>query len=316
MISRTYEGIVTAISSIAHSGGDSFGTDTLFRREKFAQPEGPPEEVPVVSGNAMRGLLRDLGMTHMCRQLGYGDGKGLTLPAFHFLFSGGSLTSTGNAAIDIERGRKLREAIPLVSIFGGAVGNNIMPGKLKCNKLVPICAETVHLMPEKYRPGSPLSVWEYLQKEMYTRKDDAKSERYKPMIEPAHVALLEAAEAAARESLDPVAGETGRKQQMMYHVETLCAGTKFWWRLVLDDVTDIEFDAFVTTLVEFAKAPYIGGKSGTGLGEVSIRFDKWLEIDSRLSPEGKEIALPAGAVYAKHLRGRSEEIRSLLETIQ
>src|SRR5690606_14632725 len=95
-----FEGIVTAKSSISHNGGESLGIETKLRREKLVQPDGSVEEVPVLSGNGMRGLLRDRGMLHMCRSLGYGepgeDGvpSGLTLSAFYFLFSGGSLTST------------------------------------------------------------------------------------------------------------------------------------------------------------------------------------------------------------------------------
>ena len=54
--------------------------------------------------------------------------------------------------------------------------------------------------------------------------------------------------------------ETGSKQQMMYFVETLAAGTSFAWSVILQDVTDAELEAFVVTLAEFSKAPYIGGK--------------------------------------------------------
>ena len=133
-----FTGIVTALSSISHGGGQSFGINSKLRREKFVQLDGSVEEVPVISGNAIRGQLRDLGMRHMCRVLGYGeatedDGRplGLSLPAFYFLFSGGALTKQKGRGLDIDRARTLRELIPLVGIFGGAMGNQIMPGKLK-----------------------------------------------------------------------------------------------------------------------------------------------------------------------------------------
>jgi CRISPR type IV-associated protein Csf2 len=151
-----WEGTVTALSSIAHSGGQTFGISTKLRREKFVQPDGRVEEIPVISGNSLRGLLRDRGMLHMCKALGYGvreetgEVMGLSLPAFHFLFSGGALTSQGDKTIDIGYARRLRELIPLVGVFGGAVGNVILPGKLKVGKLIPICAETAHVLPERF----------------------------------------------------------------------------------------------------------------------------------------------------------------------
>ena len=165
---KTYflKGTVTALSSISHNGGESFGIDSLLRREKFVQPDGSVEEVPVISGNGVRGSLRDRGMLHMCRLLGYGTDeqvgriRGLTIGAFHFLFSGGSLSADGGKTINIERARELRGLIPLVSIFGGAMGNQIMPGKLDMGKMIPICAETAHLLPEQFAPEKPTSIWE------------------------------------------------------------------------------------------------------------------------------------------------------------
>ena len=321
MKTYVFEGVMTALSSISHIGGDSIGVTAKLRREKFVQPDHTVEEVPVLSGNGLRGMLRDRGMLHMCHALGLGSGdaaKGLSVPAFHFLFSGGSLTSTAGKAVDLEGARRIRELIPLVGIFGGAMGNQIMPGKLKVGKAIPICSETQHLLPEAYRNGVP-TVWSYCQEEMYTRKDDAKNERYRPLLEARQRDLLEQADAlerTAREAGEDKVEATGAKQQMRYFVETFAAGTPFFWRLTLDDPTEIEFEAFATTLVEFSRQPYVGGKSNVGLGEVSVSFDKWLEIDSRVKADGKEIGKPIGAAYAKHLEASKAAILSLLAAIQ
>lgn len=318
---RTYvfEGVMTALSSISHNGGQSFGINSKLRREKFVQPDGSIEEIPVISGNGMRGMLRDRGMLHMCKQLGYGvDEKtgavqGLSLGAFYFLFSGGALTSTGSRGIDIDEARRVRGFIPLVGVFGGALGNAILPGKCKIGKVVPICQETNHLLPERFQGASP-SIWDYLQEEMYTRKDDEKNEHLRGLIAPDVRGLLdvEHKKAALAKATNEPTGETGQKQQMMYYVETFAAGTPFYWKITIDDASDIEFEAFITTLIEFSKMPYIGGKSNVGLGEVSIQFDNWLSIDSRLHPDGQALTVPLGAGYADHLRERAGDIRSLL----
>lgn len=310
----TYElsGAITALSSIIHSGGESLGNTTKLRREKFVQPDGSVEEVPVLSGNGIRGRLRDLGMAHFCRALGYGvrddGGEGLTLPAFYFLFSGGSLTAgDGGKALDLAYARKLREMIPLVGVFGGAVGNQILPGKLIVDKAYPICRETAHLLPEGYR--SEESIWGYLQEEMYTRKDDEKDEHKRRFIGAGTQQLLLGG--MSKQALT----ESG-PQQMMYYVESFAAGTRFFWRLLLTDATDVEFEAFLACLAEFSRAPYLGGRSAAGLGHVALQCDQWKSIDSRVSANGKALDTPIGMKYQEHLEAHAETIRKLLAEME
>lgn len=324
---QTYvlEGTMTALSSISHNGGQSFGVTSKLRREKFVQPDRTVEEVPILSGNGLRGMLRDRGMYHMCRAIGYGEedetGKprGLSLAAFYFLFSGGALTSTGSRGLDIDAARLIRRTIPLVGVFGGAVGNQILPGKLKCGKAIPICAETTHLLPDSFRPDTLSSVWEYLQEEMYTRKDDEKDDHKRALLAPAVRGLLDderRLEHAKKKAGEDMVEETGQKQQMRYFVETFAAGTPFYWKIVLDDASDLEFEAFVTTLVEFSKLPYVGGKSNVGLGEVAIAFNTWFSIDSRATPTGSALTTPLGTLYATHLRTQQPAMRAVLEDLR
>lgn len=309
-----FEGTMTALSSISHNGGQSLGITTKLRREKFVQPDGTAEEIPVLSGNGLRGMLRDRGMLHLCKTLGYGvdeasgEVRGLSLAAFYFLFSGGALTSSGNA-LDIGQARRIRETIPLVGIFGGAVGSMILPGKLRMGKAIPICAETAHLLPAKFQPENSVSIWEYLQEEMYTRKDDEKNEKLRGVIAPAERKALPGMSGTAAVA---VKEKEAAPQQMMYYVETIAAGTRFYWKVVLDDVTDVEFEAFLTCLTEFSKMPYVGGKSNVGHGEVAINFGQWASIDSRVTTESESIALPLGKNYAQHLDAHGAEIREFL----
>jgi len=320
MHTYVFEGTMTALTSISHIG-NSYGISAKLRREKVVQPDGTVEEVPIISGNSLRGLLRDRGMLHMLRQLGYGvdeatgEVRGLSLAAFYFLFSGGALTSTGARGLDIDEARRWRNLIPLVSLFGGAMGNQIMPGKIKIGKAIPICRETAHILPERFAQGELQSIWDMCQEEAYTRRDDEKSEKLRQLIAPQVRALLEAKAATEREKRgtdEDVAGKTGQKQQMRYYVETISAGTQLFWDITMDDVADLEFEAFVVTLAEFGRIPYIGGKSGVGLGKVEICFDKWIEINPRLAPEGREISAPLGSRYMDHLHEHGEEIRELI----
>jgi len=320
MQTLVFEGTMTALTSISHIG-DSHGVNSKLRREKVIQPDGSVEEVPIISGNSLRGILRDRGMLHMLKQLGYGvndesgEVKGLSLAAFYFLFSGGALTKSTERGLDVDEARKWRELIPLVAVFGGAMGNQIMPGKLKCGKAIPICTETAHIIPERFLDNKVESVWELCQEEAYTRRDDEKNENLRQLIAPEVRGLLEADASVKRAksgTKDDVETDTGQKQQMRYYVETLGAGARLYWEIALDDVSDLEREAFFVTLAEFSRLPYIGGKSNVGLGKVNIKFDKWIEIDSRLAPNGKEISFALGNLYHKHLQERGNEIRDLI----
>lgn len=326
MKTYVFEGTVTALTSISHIG-DSHGVNAKLRREKIVQPDGTVEEIPVISGNSLRGILRDRGMLHMLKQLGYGvdeqtgEVTGLSLPAFYFLFSGGALTKDAGRGIDVDEARKWRSTIPLVSLFGGAMGNQIMPGQVKVGKLIPVCAETKHLIPERFVNGTgEVSIWDLVQEEAYTRRDDEKNEKLRQLIAPEVRGLLEASAAAKREKArtgdaDP-AGETGQKQQMRYFVETLASGTQLYWDLTLDDVSDLEFDAFCVALAEFSRFPFIGGKSAIGHGKVAVHFDNWTEIDPRVAPSGQALDFSLGTRYLNHLKEHGDDIRQLIDSLK
>src|SRR3990172_4146235 len=203
MQTLVFEGTMTALTSISHIG-DSHGVNSKLRREKVIQPNGSVEEIPIISGNALRGILRDRGMLHMLKLLGYGvndetgEVKGLSLSAFYFLFSGGALTKDlGNRGLDVDEARRWRGLIPLVAVFGGAMGNQIMPGKAKIGKAIPICTETAHIIPERYLGGVD-SVWELCQEEAYTRRDDEKNDNLRQLITPEVRGLLEMDASAKR----------------------------------------------------------------------------------------------------------------------
>lgn len=265
---KTYilEGIVTALSSITHNGGEKNGTVTQLRREKFIQPNGKSIEIPVISGNSIRGKIRDIAAIEILTK---NDGMKIKVDAdsFNLLFTGGSLESGGTNGIDIEKVRQMRQDMPMLSVLGGSVGNVILPGKVEIGKLIPIAKETLHLIPEQYHNAyteEPKSIWEYCQLEMYTRKDDAKDE-------------------VKKEFLQEDAKKKDRPVQMMYETETLAAGTKFYWRIVLKDTTDEETGAFLQTLNTWAEQnSQVGGNGRVGHGALKLEIKETKVVDSDL----------------------------------
>jgi hypothetical protein len=263
---RTYviEGICTALSSISHNGGERNGTIVQLRREKFVQDNGSVTEIPVISGNSVRGKLRDLAAIDILTRP---DGTKIQVDAdtFNLLFSGGSLESVGNKHLDIEKVRKLRKDIPVLSVLGCSIGNVILPGKVDIGKMIPICKETLAYIPEKYHGKNIKTIWEYCQVEMNTRRDDTKDENKREFIKEGFLT-------------DDLKGG-----QMMYHTETLVSGTKFYWKICLRDTTDKETGAFLSLIQQWAKqSSQVGGNGRVGHGKLKLDLQETYVVDSEI----------------------------------
>lgn len=319
---------MTALSSITHFGDSVGGTEQVLRREKIIQPDGSAIEVPIISGNSWRGQLRDCGMKAMLEELAVAlslESVRLPAPAFYLLFSGGALTKDAGRGVDVGYARKLRSLIPLLSIFGGAIGRQIMEGKLAVGKIMPICAETVHLLPDDLQthPHAAVSIYERLELEHYTRMDDAKREslagRYLPapeqqLLEAPRVKTVKNKKTGEEEEMSE---SPGVAQQMRYGFESLAAGTVFTCSITLRSVTPLEFEAFITALREWSREPVIGGRSGSGMGRVALQFPHWVAANPLLHQESPEqvIGQPFGALYRDHLKDNGKAIVDALEAI-
>ena len=93
--------------------------------------------------------------------------------------------------------------------------------------------------------------------EMNTRKDDRKDENLKSFLE---------------EQKD----EKAKTVQMMYHVESLAAGTKFfYWKVCLIDTNEVETGAFLQTLQTWSEmSSQVGGNGRVGHGALKIEFGR------------------------------------------
>ena len=264
---KTYvlEGVCTALSSISHNGGEKNGTIVQLRREKFIQPGGNVVEMPIISGNGIRGKLRDLAAIDILTKT---DGVKIQVDAdnFNLLFSGGALESVGDKNLDIEKVRQMRKDIPMISVLGCSIGNVILPGKVDIGKMIPICKETLHLIPEKFHgEGQIKTIWEYCQVEMYTRKDDTKDENKREFIKTENL------------TADLKGG------QMMYYIETLVPGTRFYWRVCLRDTTDIETGAFLALIQSWAaQSSQVGGNGRVGHGKLKVDITETSVVDSEV----------------------------------
>lgn len=299
------EGVATLLSSLAH-GGDHSGTVSYLRREKIMTPTGPTE-IPVVSGNSLRGILRDHAADLFWQHLGRPE---LPAPVFHLLWSGGSLAKAGaNHALSSRQLAKVRAMVPVVSVFGGSGAGRIIEGKLRVGKLTPICTETAHLLPPDLADTATSSVWDALQIEEFTRCDDAKRDQLAPAIEGASIPAIESGQAVLLDLDDePVEKPETPAQQMRYGVETMAAGSRLHWWMSLHGITDVEAAMIAGAIDAWTDSgAHIGGRSATGHGRLRLDVHQWATATPSTTV-GAALAVAGSDDLAEHVRANQDGI--------
>lgn len=255
-----FEGVITLVEPMVHSD-KQLGIASKFRRVKVCLPSGEVEEVPVVSGNSIRGVLRRCGARYLLRALDVEE-KQLSIDVNDALFRGGVIRRGEGGAYDPDFVCRLREMVPHLSVFGSAIFKYLVPGKLEVGMAVPIAYETEVLTGIK---GSA-SVWDLMQMFTQTRRDDKLQKRPKEE------------------------GQTAT--QMLYKVEVLAPGTRLHHYFVLHDATPVERAAFMAALKEFMSGEMrLGGMGSTGFGKVkwTYRPDNTEAYDELLEKRGEEV---------------------------
>ncbi len=244
-----YPGVLTARTPIHHGGPEVYGTikpiltlPTLIEDEKGMRVE----DVPYIHGNAIRGYLRRLVMQDFLDQLDY-DLKSAKI--YHFLFTGGLLEANTKSSgmIDVKLKSGIRKYIPPASLWGSALGNQMIQGKLKVDLAEPICKE-LYWQQKHYCDIDGPSSYSLKARDFGTRLDSLRE--YKE---------------------DREDGE--QATQMKYEFEVIVKGAKFYHEFTLTDTDPVEESCFIRALNLWSERPYLGGKSGSGYGKLDIRYD-------------------------------------------
>ena len=157
--------------------------------------------LPVITGNSIRGQIRDAGAGELLDRIGETVDK----EVFHVLFSGGNVSASMRD--DVGRAAAVRERFPLISVLGGALGTMIMAGKLLCGFAYPVCMEAAQMLGIQSRVS-----WHSLIDEIeFTRTDDAKNDR-----------MAAGTEFVQRLTLLPGTTEI--------EVGALLSAIEYWWR--------------------------------------------------------------------------------------
>ena len=235
----------TMTAPVSHIG-ETASTGAYFNMVKYGT-----DRLPVITGNSIRGQIRDAGAAELLARLGTKVDK----ETFHVLFSGGNVSTTMKD--DVGRAQAVREAFPLISVLGGALGTMIMSGKMICGFAYPICREAIGIT----GVDSSTSWRDMIDEIEFTRTDDAKNDK----LAAAHITDTDAANTGAA------------SQQMRYAVQYMAAGTEFAQRIILlPGTSNAEAGALLAAIEHWWRtAPRLGGMSGKGFG----LFDAELHVN-------------------------------------
>lgn len=225
----------TLTAPVSHIG-DVASTGSYFQTIKTESGR-----LPTITGNSVRGTLRDNGAKYLLDELKTKVDKEI----FHVLFSGGNLN--GTMKNDIAKAKSVREHFPFVSLFGGGLGDMIMSGKMSVGNLYPLTVETYETLGEEYTDVS----WKNLIDEIeFTRCDDGKND------------------VLADYMTDPEEEKKAKAStQMRFSVQYMARGTIFIQDIFFyDNITSLEMGAFYAAVVEWFKNPKLGGMSSKGFG--------------------------------------------------
>lgn len=240
-------GKLTAKSPLHHGGNEKTGSVVMLNRMKYKLQNGEFSDIPFISGNAVRGVLRRLLIQDFFEQLGYSldVSNSSELKLYHAFFAGGVLETVdknSSGTIDVKLKKQIIELLHVIRLLGFSVGNQIVPSKLKVGHILPICKELQHILPEGIEAKN--SFYELLTTAFQTRKDDVHAERQ----------------------------EDEQAMQMLIEYELFSAGTEFFHEFRIEDPDTIDLSCFARAIELWKIKPFLGGKSSIGMGELNLDY--------------------------------------------
>lgn len=135
---------IEAISPICHgefSDGVDKGNITEFRRIPIIK-EDKIYDVPVISGNSIRGVLRRELARELVDKYDLINVLGKDFDKFYIaIANGGNINKNLDASVNTEQIRQLRESLPILSVLGSAMYRYMVNGMVNIGFAIPQCAE-------------------------------------------------------------------------------------------------------------------------------------------------------------------------------
>lgn len=324
----TYEFILRAVTPIAHHSG-AYGNVSVFMQRKVRRRAGGFTTLPILTGDSMRHQMREAIALALLDAVGLTARRSLTEAALRLLFNGGMVTGRGDASsVSLDAYRQMAELVPSLALFGGCTDSRVVSGRLAVSDANLICAESYDFLPEWVREhletegitldGKRQHVEEVTRVRMDATLDTSKRRLLAPEAETALVARLSGGERAHQK--DDALDRSEAKSSMMPHsMETLVAGSLFYWSTSAVCYDELDVDTFHTSIATFLADAWVGGKKGTGHGHieaVTARKCLWRRpVDAVQAVDAKALGSAMGQLFRKHVESRAEEIRGWLEKV-
>lgn len=264
----------TLTAPVSHIG-ETASTGSYFQTINIAAGR-----LPVITGNSVRGIIRDKLADNLLDAIGHPVDK----ETFNVLYSGGNIS--GSTKNDVQRAKLVRQHFPMISLLGGGLGTMIMSGQLVSGFCYPLCSESYTFTGIE----SDVSWHNLIDDIEFTRMDDSKDDTNIGRI----TDVEEEKKAKA-------------STQMRFSVQYLSAGTELVQRLtLLDGSTELELAALITGISEWFKLPTLGGMRAKGFGTFSAIVtsdDIMISVDSSGTISMSNAARDIIAQYAKYLEG-------------
>jgi CRISPR/Cas system CSM-associated protein Csm3 (group 7 of RAMP superfamily) len=257
VIVHRIRGVLTALSPVFHGGSEKTGAVVLLNRLKFIV-DGKPTDVPIISGNQVRGRLRRLLTKDFLDLVGYemdlSQKKYQKL--YHTLFAGGVLTEVEeeeSGVVDLNLKSRIVKYILPLRLFGCSYANQMIEGRILVGHLLPICRE----LREYTGVDSDVSFYQLIARSFQTRRDELR------------------VTAPSEEEEEPAV-------QAIVEYECFAPGTRFYHEIVLETTRQeerLDLSTLYRAVKLWQQVPYIGGKSSIGFGKLEIEYEWPTRVD-------------------------------------
>jgi hypothetical protein len=286
---RNHATVWTLTSPMAHGADEKSGNVNLFRRHRVVNPlTGEQSFVPFMSGNAVRGVWRDMVMARFCELVGVSP-KALPSSRVHALFSGGGVEKGADgASVNLRVRDQAREMCPAWDLFAGCTDQQIMQGRIRVHDAVLVCAENDWLVFPHLNPGVEMTA------EALATFSDSLPE----------AAELTQLRLGTRHAHKDYAGSEGA--QMIFNTEVVLGGAQFVHSFQIygiDGVSPITAACLADLVTNFRDWGVVGASNARGLG--LIAFDAY-------QPGPGTPTLPDPSIYLAHVDRNKDAMREWL----
>ena len=282
---RWFTAVWTSTSDIAHGADTKDGNVQRFRTEPRTDLlTGASYDAPFLSGNSVRGQMRDMLAADMLHRLGLSP---LSIPprTASSLFAGGSIEAGADTTANTTTRRMWRE-VPMVDLLGGCCDNQVLEGYLRIQDAITVCRETASMVAPAIAPGMDA-------RELAARLHEARS--------------LFIVRQLTRRSHRDIAIEGEKSDQALVRTELVKAGTQWVHAVALTGAREVPASPLVASCLAHGIDLL---RSGGSVGAGSARGHGSIAFDAYKAPDGT--TLPSADVYRVHLDAHGDRLRAIL----